>query len=276
MEIVISKDSFGIAIRKTNYEVKSEDEGQTPGSFHESISDLLNEDCTMVMGREYVERLDLTQASMNLGITIEDWIPMKEAVLLLKAQTIALQYETYSMQQRIPFTNNLKRYMSVVFGEIYLNINAFQFEKRIHENGDYRIIPCDMMFFLCFGMMWDIRYGYRLGPDRLITSLGLSKVIGFDAHLKAENNNDLDERKYSKQNTYLMVDNNTGLHKIGKSKDIMKREKTLQSEKPTIRLVHTFFENIERRLHKRYAHKRVRGEWFDLSSADLSEIISNN
>ena len=78
---------------------------------------------------------------------------------------------------------------------------------------------------------------------------------------------------------YLMKDYNTGYYKIGISNSPEYREKTLQSEKPTIemicnkkyvsrRIAHSF----EQALHKTFSEKRVRGEWFDLDQIDVKEI----
>ncbi len=72
--------------------------------------------------------------------------------------------------------------------------------------------------------------------------------------------------------TYLMVDRNTGYTKIGKSKDPVFRERTLQSEKPTISLFAICEDNVERALHSLYENKRVRGEWFDLTPNEVSNI----
>tara|TARA_Y100000766_G_C18898828_1_gene602324 strand:+ start:1260 stop:2075 length:816 start_codon:yes stop_codon:yes gene_type:complete len=80
---------------------------------------------------------------------------------------------------------------------------------------------------------------------------------------------------------YLMKDYNTGYYKIGISNSPEYREKTLQSEKPTIemicnkkyvsrRIAHSF----EQALHKTFEDKRVRGEWFDLNTKDVKEIES--
>jgi hypothetical protein len=46
---------------------------------------------------------------------------------------------------------------------------------------------------------------------------------------------------------YLMIDKNTGYHKIGFSKNPKHREKTLQSEKPTIELLHKFEGNLNQK-----------------------------
>jgi hypothetical protein len=74
-------------------------------------------------------------------------------------------------------------------------------------------------------------------------------------------------------NTYVMLDANTGYYKIGRSKSILEREKALQSEKPTIELVFSIEKNVESELHKKFASKRVRGEWFALTSDDLKSIL---
>ena len=77
----------------------------------------------------------------------------------------------------------------------------------------------------------------------------------------------------SNQKTYLMRDSNTGLIKIGKAIDPKFRERTLQSEKPTISLFAVCDNLVEDELHKKYSDKRVRGEWFKLSEDEVSGII---
>jgi Meiotically up-regulated gene 113 len=73
---------------------------------------------------------------------------------------------------------------------------------------------------------------------------------------------------------YIMIDKNTGFYKIGRSKNPLLREKTLQSEKPTIEMLYAFDGKIryEKELHQMFADKRVRGEWFDLNGTDICKI----
>lgn len=78
---------------------------------------------------------------------------------------------------------------------------------------------------------------------------------------------------------YLMVDKTNGYHKIGISNKPEYRERTLQSEKPTIELLcakqyptRTLAEAIESALHKVYSEKRIRGEWFALDSQDIEQL----
>ena len=74
--------------------------------------------------------------------------------------------------------------------------------------------------------------------------------------------------------TYLMIDKRNGLYKIGRSKNPEYREKTLQSEVPQIKLLSYCAEWIvsEKDLHTTFSHRRVRGEWFDLTKNDISTI----
>lgn len=74
--------------------------------------------------------------------------------------------------------------------------------------------------------------------------------------------------------TYLMKDSSNTFTKIGISNNPKLREKTLQAEKPTISLLYTFNKNIEKELHSKYKDKRIRGEWFNLSSEDIDIIIN--
>lgn len=75
------------------------------------------------------------------------------------------------------------------------------------------------------------------------------------------------------QFTYLMIDENTGLTKIGISINPVNRERTLQSEKPTIIMFAAREENIEKILHKEYNVFRIRGEWFKLNQNQIENII---
>lgn len=73
---------------------------------------------------------------------------------------------------------------------------------------------------------------------------------------------------------YVMLDKNTGYYKIGRSKNPTYRERTLQSEKPTIEMLFNWDAKVkdEKVLHDKFQDKRIRGEWFDLSGGDLNCI----
>ena len=79
---------------------------------------------------------------------------------------------------------------------------------------------------------------------------------------------------------YLMRDNTNGYYKIGISNKPEYREKTLQSEKPTIEMIackkyptRKIAASIESALHTAYSQQRLRGEWFNLTDADVAAII---
>lgn len=81
---------------------------------------------------------------------------------------------------------------------------------------------------------------------------------------------------------YLMHDTTNGYYKIGISNKPYYREKTLQSEKPTIELiasrkfpVRKIAESIEKSLHGVYDNKRLRGEWFELDEKDVEHIVES-
>ena len=73
---------------------------------------------------------------------------------------------------------------------------------------------------------------------------------------------------------FYVIEGTPGLYKIGRSVDPLKRLRQLQTGSAVrfqlVRAIRTLFaEEIERDLHRRYAKKRVRGEWFELDSMDL-------
>jgi len=86
---------------------------------------------------------------------------------------------------------------------------------------------------------------------------------------KTTNKNNKDTIK-----TYLMKNNHTKLYKIGYSKNPKHREKTLQSQEPSIKMVKIWNKNIERKLHKLYSEYRVRGEWFNLTPIQVKYICT--
>lgn len=73
--------------------------------------------------------------------------------------------------------------------------------------------------------------------------------------------------------TYIMIDTANNFYKIGKSINPEIREKTLQSEKPTIEIYLVCSDDIEKILHLKYKSKRVRGEWFSLTQDDLINLV---
>lgn len=94
-----------------------------------------------------------------------------------------------------------------------------------------------------------------------------------------KNKNTTDIHKKDNVFVYLMIDHNTGYHKIGISNNPSYREQTLQSEKPTIEMLccksfpnRRIAQSIESALHSLYSTKRIRGEWFDLDEQDLSDL----
>ena len=73
---------------------------------------------------------------------------------------------------------------------------------------------------------------------------------------------------------YLVRNDNNGMIKIGRSRAVEKRLKTLQTSNPfPLSLILTISTNnapqVESNLHKIFRHKRVYGEWFNLSDQDI-------
>jgi len=100
--------------------------------------------------------------------------------------------------------------------------------------------------------------------------------------LENRESNVIAEKTNDACHVYLMHDTSNGYYKIGISNKPYYREKTLQSEKPTIELitskkfpVRKIAESIEKSLHSVYNDKRLRGEWFELDEDDVKNIIES-
>lgn len=76
---------------------------------------------------------------------------------------------------------------------------------------------------------------------------------------------------------YIYILKSSHGYKIGKTKDVEVRLKTLRAQLPfELELVHSFnCENMsgkESILHKLFSHKKIKGEWFDLDEDDVMMI----
>lgn len=75
------------------------------------------------------------------------------------------------------------------------------------------------------------------------------------------------------RSTYLMKDKNTGLVKIGSSSDISVRIQTLSCGNPYLSVLAVLDKNIEKELHLKFADKKIKGEFYNLTNEDVSHII---
>ena len=74
--------------------------------------------------------------------------------------------------------------------------------------------------------------------------------------------------------TYLIKDTSSMLYKIGRSANPCIRHRDIKTGNPTTMLLMFCNSDIESILHKKYADKRVSGEWFKLSDHDITEILN--
>ena len=74
---------------------------------------------------------------------------------------------------------------------------------------------------------------------------------------------------------YLMKNSNTGLVKVGYSKNPENREKAVRQGKPGTSLIGYYPGSRvdELIIHVKYQSKHSHGEWFRLDSSDVSDII---
>ena len=117
---------------------------------------------------------------------------------------------------------------------------------------------------------------YGLSRIWLKKNVQLYEQLGYKAEKEITEDAPKVEGKCS---VYLMLDEANGYYKIGISNKPKYREHTLQSEKPSIKLIcakeypnRRIAEAIESALHKAYSAEHMRGEWFNLTAKDVQEI----
>jgi len=87
----------------------------------------------------------------------------------------------------------------------------------------------------------------------------------------------LPEKKSAAGYVYLVHMEGTSFYKIGKSTNVESRIKKIATFLPLeIEVVYSFavddMAQVEKELHSLYAAKQVRGEWYDLTDAEVLEI----
>ena len=105
-------------------------------------------------------------------------------------------------------------------------------------------------------------------PCHLYNESIMEKVINVFCHRLQHST--VDNSKNGTQ-TYILTDE-TGLYKIGKSKDVKRRVRSLMIGNPNIRLVARIPKDVESVLHDLFKEKRVAGEWFRLTKSDLERV----
>lgn len=82
-------------------------------------------------------------------------------------------------------------------------------------------------------------------------------------------------KEFSERCTYLMKDKVTGLVKIGSTSDIKTRYQTLSCGNHNLLVIATIDENIENELHRKFANKKVKGEFYSIDENEISSIIKD-
>lgn len=187
-------------------------------------------------------------------------------------------YIDYVKNHRHKTLRNTIEINKSMFGKRYNKINLFvNFHNECSANYFINIPNTDEYIYDCIFLVNCIND--RIGFDDYNNDIELlkkdiperKKEFEKIVTIRPEKKSKFKERKYK---TYIMKDESTGFYKIGRSVNPKYREKTLQSEKPTIRMIYFGKIDIEKSLHKRFKDKRIRGEWFDLQETDINYIKS--
>lgn len=118
------------------------------------------------------------------------------------------------------------------------------------------------------------REGYFTYCDKFLDSIKL-KNNPILIHTKGILYVPMANRKRSNDNfIYLMHNRQNNYYKIGRSTNVKIRERTLQAQEPDIVLIEKWqaSKDAEKLLHEMYKHKKLRGEWFNLTQVEIEEI----
>lgn len=180
--------------------------------------------------------------------------------------------------------------------DVYIAVNAHRFTGRgywfnfsISESHIFDLTPAE------FAALKEIFEKYRnilmlyfhvcIGhevPDFPYTKRDLSLLLEFDLNETEYSRAEYYLKQYTK--IYLIKDKRTGLTKIGRSNNPIHRLRTLIKQDTLLPYPNEFelvfaWEDLatkETNLHEFFQHKRVRGEWFELSDSDIESIVTSH
>ena len=172
---------------------------------------------------------------------------------------------------------------SVKDSEVHLDIykSLSTYKEKIKYVRYFHQVLIDL-FISCDEVIEEVSESYMCKQFNLYTKKWINEMLK-DEYIKylkdfnsiiIKNKELIKCKKKSTQRAYILKDNNTGYYKIGKSVNPKDRERTLQSEKPTIKMIKEFKTDIEKELHQKYFKQRIRGEWFNLNEIQLKYICT--
>jgi len=180
----------------------------------------------------------------------------------LDGHLIKLNDDDYADQLIFAFALELNKYYEDL--NPIDTYNTFQLQKRdTYEMLDYATIKRE-----------ELQPYSNKSITILVKQKGVKIIDYIDKHRYYErifNNIHLYRPEMAGDFIYLMLDKQNSSIKIGKSIKPLYREKTLQSQLPKIEAIAIWQAPpvVEKQLHKQFANKRVRGEWFSLNLDDL-------
>lgn len=223
----------------------------------------------MSLEDDYFDGL-LTEYQINVG----DYCDLKEAGLIIGALVLDEAINFYIDCYKRNIVNKEVRLFNGVW---YVNEECLF---GLPDKNGLKRLPIE--FLTSHRFEFDISTAFKDKGKRWVSSSYIHQMCDVKKMLsvptiraKKEKKEDLIKTDDRPTKTYLMIDESNGLIKIGKSFNPFKREKTLRSDTPKLRLIATLDENKERELHVKYKKQRVRGEWFDLTSDQMLDLINN-
>jgi len=162
------------------------------------------------------------------------------------------------------------------FIELYNKPNTYILKQKCNKSfvTKYCEISVSLKYKIDTFKEW-MKFNYKYFDDEIFYNPINQKRYTREFISKKQNKKTVNINHLKTIKTYIIKDDLNNTYKIGRSIDPLKREKTLQSEKPNLKLIKIFENNIEKELHDLYKHCRLRGEWFNLNKVQLEYICTN-
>ncbi len=177
---------------------------------------------------------------------------------------------------KLKFWEHDNNYITVAFAKMLCTENPHLFLSNTYNTLQFNVRTfAESSGYLTYDRFSDLKHVE--GHISIFARKPLIEILSIDEVLIIRSIFDdiyLNPRPVNTHVVYVLYNGNDQLCKIGRSKHVTYRERTLQGQQPEIELI-AFWEadsSLEKSLHYHFRTKRIRGEWFKLSYSDLLDL----
>jgi hypothetical protein len=194
----------------------------------------------------------------SLGISVKELYPLEEATKIVVRKSLKLSIELFCKNEDL--IDNCRKF-KFLEGVDYIGIDIRQ------KDG---FMPAFLPLFQAYlDNLLVMPFAVRDSNTLFLSLKGLNWLLEFSKAVRTCKKKEPEHPLL----TYVMYDRISDCYKIGRSRCIEHREKTLAAQKPNIKTILYSDSAKEYEMHQIFRAKKIRGEWFRLNADDVLALL---